>query len=40
MDDIDKAGEDDANKLGNNVLWVETDTSSWDSQFRMFEKGT
>lgn len=39
MADIDPAGEGVAKELGEDVLWVNTDIASWESQIEMFQKG-
>lgn len=38
--DINPAGETVANSLGSEVLFIKTDTSVWEQQVEMFEKGT
>jgi 15-hydroxyprostaglandin dehydrogenase (NAD) len=37
--DINQAGEAISKDLGADVLWVETDISSWDAQVQLFETG-
>lgn len=39
MADINPAGEAISKDLGENVLWVETNTADWGSQANMFDKG-
>jgi 15-hydroxyprostaglandin dehydrogenase (NAD) len=39
MSDINPAGEAIAKELGDDVLFIPSDTSSWESQAALFEKG-
>jgi 15-hydroxyprostaglandin dehydrogenase (NAD) len=39
MADINPSGASLATTLGDNVLFVHTDTSDWESQINLFQKG-
>lgn len=38
--DINAAGETVAKSLGSEILFIKADTSIWEQQVEMFEKGT